>query len=168
MAVFSFARRCVDLLAELLDVSEHLRVLVTDALHHVEATEQIVEVLRAEDDLDGAAAVTVDVEGPQPLGDVPLCDTEALAGDHEMVRVRVEVGVDLPELDVRVVVRLDRLLELGVGLPGSAPAPPVPARASTGSTDWRSPTRRRASKDRKERHRGEDEGRSLSRSRTDS
>ena len=35
-------------LAERLDISEHLRILVTDALHHVEAAEEIVEVLRAE------------------------------------------------------------------------------------------------------------------------
>ena len=45
-----------------------------------------------------------------------LSGVEALLRDDEMVCVRVQVGVDLIELDVRVVVRLDRLLELNVGL----------------------------------------------------
>ena len=102
----------LDLLAELPDVPEHLRVLVADALHHVETAEQVVEVLRAEEDLDRAAAVAVDVQRAQPLRDVRLSGVEALLRDHEMARVRVQVGVDLVELDVRVVVRLDRLLEL--------------------------------------------------------
>ena len=43
-------------------------------------------------------------------------DAEALLGDHEVTGVRVQVGVDLAELHVRVVVRLDRLLELDVEL----------------------------------------------------
>ena len=99
-----------------LDVPEHLRVLIADALHHVETAEEVVEVLRAEEDLDGAAAVTVHVQRAQPIGDVRLGGIEALLRDDEVVRVRVQVGVDLIELDVRVVVRLDRLLELDVGL----------------------------------------------------
>ena len=98
------------------DVPEHLRVLVADALHHVEPAEQVVEVLGAEQDLDRATAVAVHVQRAQPLGDVRLSGVEALLGDHEMVRVRVQVGVDLVELHVRVVVRLDRLLELDVRL----------------------------------------------------
>jgi hypothetical protein len=47
---------------------------------------------------------------------VGLGGIEALLGHHEVARVRVQVGVDLVELDVRVVVRLDRLLELDVRL----------------------------------------------------
>ena len=45
-----------------------------------------------------------------------LGGVEALLGHHEMMRVRVQVGVDLVELHVRVVVGLDRLLELDVRL----------------------------------------------------
>ena len=115
-AVFRRSPPLLDLLAELHHVSEHLRVLIADALHHVEAAEEVVEVLRSEEDLDGAAAVTVHVQRPQAIGDVRLGRVEALLRDDEMVRVRVQVGVDLIELDVRVVVRLDRLLELDVGL----------------------------------------------------
>ena len=107
-----FARRSFTSLRNCVTSLEHLRVLVADALHHVETSEEIVEVLRAEDDLDRAATVTVDVERAQPVRDVHLSDTEALLCDDEMPRVRVELGVDLPELHVRVVVRLDRLLEL--------------------------------------------------------
>ena len=105
-----------DLLAERLDVREHLRVLVTDALHHVQPAEQVIEVLGAEQDLDGATLVAVHVQGAEPLGDVRLSGFEALLGHHQVVRVRVQVGVDLGELHVRVVVRLDRLLELDVRL----------------------------------------------------
>ena len=88
-------------LAELLHVPEHPRILVADALHHVEASEQIVEILRSEDDLDRAAPVTVDVERLQSFRNVHLRDTEAFLRNDEMARVRVEIGVDLPELHVR-------------------------------------------------------------------
>ena len=106
----------LDLLAERLDVPEHLRVLVADALHHVEPAEQVVEVLGAEEDLDSATPVAVHVQRAEPLGDVRLSGFEALLGHHQMMRVRVQVGVDLVELHVRVVVGLDRLLELDVRL----------------------------------------------------
>ena len=79
----------LDLRAEPLDVAEDLRVLVADALDHVEAPEEVVEALGAEDDLDRAAAVAVDVERAEPLGDVPLRDAEALLRDDEMLRVRL-------------------------------------------------------------------------------
>ena len=105
-----------DLLAERLDVREHLRVLVTDALHHVQPAEQVIEVLGAEQDLDGATLVAVHVQRAEPLGDVRLSGFEALLGHHQVMRVRVQVGVDLAELHVRVVVGLDRLLELDVRL----------------------------------------------------
>ena len=89
---------CLDFLAELLDVAEHLRVLVADALHHVEPAEEVVEVLRPEDDLDRTAAVAVDVERAQPLRDVHLCGAEALLRDDEVAGIRVELRVDLREL----------------------------------------------------------------------
>ena len=155
----------LDLLAELLHVSEHLCVLVADALHHVEPPEQVVEVLRAENDLDGTAAVAVDVERPQPLCDVRLGGTEALLGDHEMARVRVEIGVDLGELLVREVVRLDRLLELRVRLLDLREHRLClcPLRLDRGLAVAEATT---ASKAAEERRRGKEDGRSLSRSRT--
>ena len=39
---------------------------------------------------------------------------EAASREHEVPRVRRQLGVDPPELDVREVVALDRLLELRV------------------------------------------------------
>ncbi len=77
----------LDLLAERLDVLQHLGVLVADALDHVEPVEQVVQALGAEDDLDRPAAVTVDVERAEPVGDVGLRDAEALAGDDEVAGV---------------------------------------------------------------------------------
>ena len=88
-AVVSCARRSLTSLRNCLDVAEHLRVLVADALHHVEPAEQVVEVLGAEEDLDRAAAVAVHVQRAQPLGDVRLGGAEALLGDDEVMRVRV-------------------------------------------------------------------------------
>ena len=107
---------CLDLVPEALDVPEHLRVLAADALGHVQAIEEVVEVLGAEDDLDGAARVAVDVEGPEALRDVRLRDGQARLRDVEMAPVRLEIRVDLVELDVREVVGLDRVRELGVHL----------------------------------------------------
>ena len=63
-----------------------------------------------------AARIAVDVEGAQPLRDVRLRDAEARSGDHEMATVRLQVGIDLVELDVREVVRLDRMREARVHL----------------------------------------------------
>jgi len=102
------------LVAELPDVVQHLRVLPADALGHVETVEQVVEALRAEDHLDGAARVTVDVERTQPFRDVHLRCAEARPRDPEMPAVRLQVGVDLRELDVREVVRLRRMPEARV------------------------------------------------------
>ena len=155
----------LDLLAELRHILENLRILVPDTLHHVEAPEEIVEALGPENDLDRTAAVAVHVQSPQPVRDVHLRSAEALLRDNEMPRVRVEIGVDLLQLHVRVVVGLDRLLELRL------------RRLDLGENRLRlCPLRRdrrigRRRRDdgqyRKADHRkGEDFGRSLSRSRT--
>ncbi len=155
----------LDLLAELRHILEDLRILVADPLHHVEAPEEVVEALGAENDLDCPAAVAVDVERPQPICDVYLRGAEALLRNDEVPCVRVEIGVDLLQLHVRVVVGLDRLLELRLrcldlsenGL-----------RLRTLGLDRRIGSRRGDDGQyRKADHRkGEDFGRSLSRSRT--
>ena len=152
-------------LAEPLYLLEHLRVLVADALHHVEAPEEVVEVLGTEEDLDGAAAVAVDVERPQPVRDVHLCRAEALLGDDEVMRVRLEIGVDLPELDVRVVVRLDRPFELHVRLLDLR-QDCLCLGALRVDRGIRRRRRNESQQKREERPRGKDDGRSLSRSRT--
>ncbi len=90
--------------------------MATDRLGHVEPVEKIIEAPRPEHDLDRARRVTVDVEGAQPLRDVQLGDAEARLGGDEVPAVDVEVDVDLVELDVREVVGLDRVPELGVHL----------------------------------------------------
>ena len=104
------------LVAEPAHVLQDLCVLSTDPLCHVEAIEEVVEALRAEDHLDRAGGVAVDVERAQTLGDVPLRSDEARPGDHEVPAVRLEVRVDLAELDVREVVRLRRMPELRIEL----------------------------------------------------
>ena len=155
----------LDLGLERLDLFQHLRVLVADALHHVEAAEEVVEVLGAEDDLDRATTVAVHIEGTQPLRDRRLGGREAALRDGEVMRVRLQVGVDLRELDVRVVVRLDRLLELRVRLvdlrqDGLCLGALRPDRGIRGRR------RNGGQENREERRSGENDGRSLSRSRT--
>ncbi len=104
----------LDLLAIPLDRLQDPRVLARDALDGVEPRDDVVEALRAEDHLERRVALPVDVQVAQSLGDALLRDDEALLRRGEVLRVRREVGVDLSELDVRVVPGLDRLLELGV------------------------------------------------------
>ena len=63
--------------AEALEVLQDLRVLSADPLGHLEPVEEVVEALGAEDHLDGAPRIAVDVERPEPLGNVLLGDAEA-------------------------------------------------------------------------------------------
>ena len=66
--------------------------------------------------------VAVDVERPEALRDVRTCATPRLFfADAEVARVRVELAVDLVELDVRAVVRLDRMREIRSPSAGSDP-----------------------------------------------
>ena len=97
---------------ERLHIAKHSRVLRPDALHHIESRQEIVEALGAEDDLDCATAIAVDVQRPQALGDAPLRDGQAALRHFEVMCVGGELVVDLAELDVGVVVGLDRLFEL--------------------------------------------------------
>ena len=115
-----FARRVSTSLPVPLDRPEDPRVLARDALDRVEPRDDVVEALRAEDHLERRVALAVDVQIAEALGDAPLRDDEALPRGDEVLGVRREVAVDPVELDVRVVVRLDRLLEARVKLSTSA------------------------------------------------
>ena len=110
--VFQVRPPLLDLLAERLHVSEHLSVLVADALHHVEAVEQVVEVLRAEKDLDRAATVAVDVERPQAFLDMGLSDARLCRATPRWRAFELRSPSIRSSWTFGVVVRLDRLLEL--------------------------------------------------------
>ena len=125
------------------DVLQHLRVLPADALGHVEPVEQVVEALRAEDHLDRAAGVAVDVEGAQPLRDVSLCGDEARARDHEMPTVGLQVGVDLARARCSRGCTTRSRARAASRAPGSARERPAPAGASRRSTGRPSPARSR-------------------------
>ena len=103
-----------------------------DAVDRLEPVQEIVQALRAEQDLEpGRALAAVHVEGTEPLREVDLRVLETAAREHEMTRVRRQLGLDLVELDVREVVALDGLLELRCRSGGSARGRPAPGRAST-------------------------------------
>ena len=107
---------CLDRLPVPLDLLQDPRVLARDALDGVEPSDDVVEAARAEDHLERRVSVAVHVQVAEALGDPRLRDPEALSRGLEMARVRAQVGVDPVELDVRVVVRLDRLREARVEL----------------------------------------------------
>ena len=89
----SFLAPRLDLAAELTHFGEHARVLAADPLGHVEPVEEVVEALRPEDHLDGAARVAVDVERPgAALRCAPARIPRLCLRDHEMPPVRLQVG----------------------------------------------------------------------------
>ncbi len=152
-ACASFARRALHLTPELLHVAEHRGVLLSDALGDVEAGQDVVEALGAEDDLDRTLAVAVDVESAQTLRDALPRHAEALGRDDQVPRVRAQVGVELRELDVGEVVRLRRLLDAQVDLLHLGPDPlrlgalGVDGRIGTGSGDAHGKRRGESRKD---------------------
>ena len=82
---------------------KHLAVLAADTLGRIDPVQEIVEVLRAQQDLDRAAARPVHVEGPQPGLDPRLRHAEALPGDAQALRVELKIAVDLAQLLSRAV-----------------------------------------------------------------
>ena len=101
---------------EALDLAEHACVLGGDAIDRVDPVEEVVDRLGAEDDLDRAPVAAVLVQRDEALGEVHLRPLEARPRDRQVLRVRLQVGLDPVELDVREVVRLDRVRELPVDL----------------------------------------------------
>ena len=85
----------LDLLAEVAHLMEDLRVLPADALRRVDAVQEVVEVLGAEEDLDRAATAAVHVERAQPRRDPRLRDAQARARDPETLGVQLQVALDL-------------------------------------------------------------------------
>ena len=102
------------LAAESLHLAEHLRVLARDAIDRVEAVDQILEARRAEEELERRGRLAADVEVAQPAGEAILRDAEVRPRDLHLPPVHAELRLDLAELHVRGVVRLDGLLELRV------------------------------------------------------
>ena len=60
----------LDLLAEALHLAEHARVLGGDAVDGVEAVEEVVDRLGAEQDLERARVAASDVQRDEPLGEM--------------------------------------------------------------------------------------------------
>src|ERR671919_236521 len=98
----------VNLAAILAYLREDPRVLARHALDRVDPGDDVVQALRAEKHLERGVAVAVHVDVAETLGDAGLRDVQALARGDEMACVDVELTVDAIELDVRVVVGLDR------------------------------------------------------------
>ena len=104
----------LDLAAEVLHLTQDARVLVRHPFDRVHPVEQVVERFRAEQHLESVPLAAVDVERDEPCRKVGLSTAQARLRDSQMARVRLQVGVDLVELDVGEVVRLDRMRELPV------------------------------------------------------
>jgi hypothetical protein len=102
--------------AEALHLAQHACVLLGHTIDGVEAVQQVVDRLGAEDDLDRAPVAAVLVERDEALGEMRLGCLEARARDRQVARVRLELALDPVELHVREVVGLDRVRELAVDL----------------------------------------------------
>jgi hypothetical protein len=101
---------------ERLHLAEDARVLRGDSVDRVEAVQEVVERLGAEQHLDRGGVVAVDVERDEPLREMPLRPLEARLRELQMARVLLQVVLDLRQPDVREVEALDRVRELRVDL----------------------------------------------------
>ena len=111
----------LDLLAVLLDRVQHLRILVRHAVDRVEPRDDVVEALRAEQDLERRVSVPVDVQVTEAPRDRALRHAEALPSCDEVALVGLQVGIDLRELDVRGRIGIGRLIEAWTAAAGPGP-----------------------------------------------
>jgi len=100
--------------AEAHDLVQHPGVLLRDAVRRIEAAHHVVEALGPEDHLEPGVVGVRGVERDEPPLERLLADLQVRPGDDEVVAVDLEILLDPRELDIREVVRLDRLLELRV------------------------------------------------------
>ncbi len=107
---------CAHELAERDHLAEHLGVLVGDAVDGVEVAQEVVEALRAEEHVERRVLLVGRVERDEPRRQHLLRAPEVVARDVEVVAVHLLVVLDLAELVLGAVVRLDLLPELLVDL----------------------------------------------------
>jgi hypothetical protein len=93
---------------------QHLRVERCDAIRRVHPRHDVVEALRAEDDLERRVGVVRGVESPDAVGDRGAALAEVALRDLELEPVLTLLRADPVELDVRGVVLLDRALEVRI------------------------------------------------------
>src|SRR5919204_2309742 len=103
-----------DRLLERRDLPRHLRVLAGDAVDGLDPVQEVVEAARAEEHLERRVLVVRGVDGDDPSRQRRLGVPEARLRDAELEAGALLVALDAGELDVRRVVRLDRLLEVDV------------------------------------------------------
>jgi hypothetical protein len=105
----------LDLLLEAADLREDLRVLVGDPARRLDPVEDVVQARGAEDDLDQLRA-PVHVQVDEPRLERPLGLAQVGAGDLQPLVVDLLLGLDLVELDLLGVERLDDVAEIRVEL----------------------------------------------------
>jgi hypothetical protein len=102
--------------AERAHLADHLRVLRRDAAGGVEAVEDLVEVLRAEDDVERRAVRVGRVDRDETRRERGLRVLQVRRRDLQVVAVLELLPLDLAEAPGGAVVGLDRPLELIVDL----------------------------------------------------
>jgi hypothetical protein len=96
------------------DLADHLRILRRDAARGVEPVQDVVEALGAEDDVDRRVVAVGRVDGDEARRERDLRVLQVRPCNREVVAVLPLLELDLPEVPVGAVVRLDRSLELVV------------------------------------------------------
>jgi hypothetical protein len=95
---------------------QRARVLLRDPVCSLEALEQVVEALGAEQHGNGGVVAVRGVELDDALRKPGLGDAVVRTGDAEVPLVALDVALDPVELDVGEVVGLDHVREVGVDL----------------------------------------------------
>ena len=116
VVVLQPALALLHLAAQVRDLAEDERILLVDAVDRVDPGEHLVEARGAEQDGQRRVLVRGRVELDEPGRELALRGLQAALGDDQVVRVGRQVVLDVLELHVGEVVRLDRALQAGVEL----------------------------------------------------
>jgi hypothetical protein len=95
---------------------QRARVLLGDPVRGLEALEQVVEALGAEQHGDRGVVAVRGVELDDTLREPGLGDSVVRTGDAEVPLVALDVALNPVELDIGEVVGLDHVREVGVDL----------------------------------------------------
>ena len=104
----------LDELLERAHLADHLRVLRRDPVRRVEAVQDLVQTLGAEDDVQRGVVAVPRVERDEPCRERQLSVLQVGLGDLQLVPVLLLLELDLAEAPVGAVEGLDRALQLAV------------------------------------------------------
>jgi hypothetical protein len=103
-----------DVVLELLDLADHLRVLRGDAVDRLDAVQELGQAVRPEQNRERRVVLRLLVHRPDPVAEAALRNHEVVLRDREVPRVQRTLGLDPRQIFRRAVVRLHGPLQLRV------------------------------------------------------